>query len=123
MTARDDDTHAGSRRSALKILIECGLFRGSSAPSTKDVAKIIDSFQISGSDKPFVPSPFRISETMCGSNLAISCMISLLEGLRGRELKAEVDVEQCSWLAFAQYSTTWEIEDGGMFAENTLLVS
>ncbi|KAI9026097.1 hypothetical protein DFJ74DRAFT_27720 [Hyaloraphidium curvatum] len=118
---RDDDTHAGTRRAALRILQECGLFRGRGAPSREDVERIVGRVKLEGSDRPFVHSPWRVAEGMAGANVAIAAVVALLEGSRGRECTGTVDVEQAPWISLSQYACVWETEGGGLWAENTEL--
>lgn len=116
----DSDLYAGTRAAALQILDQCGLFSGSGAVSRDTVATLLESrVQLSGPTKPFIPSPFRISEFVAGAHAAMAALCILLEQKKGGRgagdaLEASIDVEHASFVLYAPFILKWftpEFED------------
>jgi hypothetical protein len=121
-SANDADVYAGTRRAALRVLENAGLFRGEMTSELRDATiKAIASVNLEGPNKPF-PSPWRITEVLAGGCVAMAAICSMLEEMKGRQCVGTVDVEQANWIALNQYTIEWEIKGGGMWAENNTLV-
>lgn len=122
MSELPDDVHAGSRAWALRLLDECGLFRGRGAPLRAELESLVAGVELQGPRRPFFPSPWRVSDMFAGSCVALAALCALLERSHGRECHAAIDVEQATWIALAQYTIRWEIEGGGYWHENNAKV-
>jgi crotonobetainyl-CoA:carnitine CoA-transferase CaiB-like acyl-CoA transferase len=119
----DSDLHEGTRKAALRLLAETGLFRGAGAAKESDVASILaNSLKLSGPTRPFIPTPWRATDALAGAQGAMAALCILLEGLKGRkETTAELDVEAGTFVALAQFLLNWEVPGGGYWHETTIL--
>jgi hypothetical protein len=122
-SANDADVYAGTRRAALRVLENAGLFRGENTSHLRDATiRAIAAVNLEGPNKPY-PSPWRITEVLAGGCVAMAAICAMLEEMKGKPgLVGTVDVEQANWIALNQYTIEWEIEGGGMWKENNDLV-
>ncbi|KAI9010540.1 CoA-transferase family III domain-containing protein [Hyaloraphidium curvatum] len=104
-----DDVHATARRVARDLLGVLG-FNSRTDP---DLDRLVDGVELTGPRTPILPSPWRITDLMAGTQVALAVVAQLVSKSRlGETQRASVDTAHATMFIFQGHAMHWS-EAGG----------